>query len=300
MHRVVKDIVALLKHTIDKRINLRQELNANPSTFCGDQMRIENALLNIALNARDAMIDGGELTFSTDIVEMEETFCKTFPCEINAGPYVHICISDTGIGMDKKIMQRIFEPFFTTKEQGKGSGMGLAAVYGTVLSHKGAVTVNSEPGQGSSFHLYFPLLKTNAEISRPAGETNPSEQGHGHVLVVDDEPMVSESMKKMLQQSGYTVTLAKNGREGFDYYKENWKSVDLVILDMIMPVMGGKDTFIAMKQINPDIIALLASGYSLDSESQDILDMGVKGIIQKPFTISKLRQNIATLIHDRT
>jgi signal transduction histidine kinase/ActR/RegA family two-component response regulator len=300
MHLVMKDVISLLKHTIDRRIDIRQELHAGQSTVLGDQTRIQSALLNIALNARDAITAKGELKFSTDIVEMELEFCKTFPYEINPGTYLHVSIADTGCGMDKKTMQRIFEPFFTTKERGKGSGMGLAAVYGTVLSHKGAITVNSEPGQGSTFHLYFPLLKTNAEISRPAADTNPEEQGHGHVLLVDDEPTVSFSMKKMLQQSGYTVTLAGNGREALDYYMENWKSVDLVILDMIMPVMGGRETFIAMKQINPAIAALLASGYSLNGDAQSILDMGIRGFIQKPFDIARLCQSISSIMRKST
>jgi signal transduction histidine kinase/CheY-like chemotaxis protein len=299
LHHIVADVISLLKHTIDKRITLRQELIANPSTILGDPAQLENALLNLALNSRDAMPAGGELIFATGIVNLAEAYCKTIPYEIVPGAYLRLSVSDTGCGIDKDILNRIFEPFFTTKGQGKGTGMGLPAVYGTVRSLKGAITVYSEPGHGSSFHLYFPLLENEGPICSPAVETALSEKGHGHVLLVEDEQTVSECVKKLLQLLGYTVTVCNNGMEALVFYRDSWKSVDLVILDMIMPVMGGKDTFIAMKRINPDIIALLASGYSLNGEAQSILNMGVRGFIQKPFAIAELFENISALLGKR-
>jgi signal transduction histidine kinase len=295
MNSVIADVMSLLERTLDKRITLRRRLIANPSTILGDPTQLHNALLNIALNARDAMPEGGELNFETGIVELEESYCKTLPYEIKPGSFLRLCITDTGCGMDKKTLQHIFEPFFTTKERGKGTGMGLPAVYGTIRSHNGAINVYSEPGHGTSINLYFPCLKTADQISVPAKASASLEKGHGHVLLVDDEQSVCKSVEKMLQALGYTVTIYQNGKMALDYYKDNWKSVDLVILDMIMPVMGGKDTFVAMKKINPDLIALLASGYSLNGEAQGIIDLGISGFIHKPFTVDELRMKISVL-----
>jgi signal transduction histidine kinase/ActR/RegA family two-component response regulator len=296
MHHIVTDVISLLTHTIDKRITLRQQLGADPPTIFGDPTQLQNALLNIALNARDAMPAGGVMTFTTDIVDLQEEYCKTLPFDINPGSYLRLCIADTGSGMDKQMAKRIFEPFFTTKELGKGTGMGLSAVYGIVRSHSGAITVASEPEHGSTFCLYFPSQNAVVQIPDSSAESAFAEKDHGHILLVDDDDAVSAGSSKILQMAGYTVTVFKNGKDALDYFKDNWKSVDLVILDMIMPVMNGKDTYIAMKSINPDIVALLSSGYCLSGEAQNILDMGVKDFIQKPFDIAELRLKIFTLL----
>ena len=293
IHQVVGEVISLLSHTIDKRILIHRKLAAHPSMVLGDPTRLENALLNLALNARDAMPSGGAITFTTEITALEEDFCRTLHGDFLPGDYIHVRVIDTGCGMDKKTLNRIFDPFFTTKERGKGSGMGLPSVYGTVLSHKGAVTVDSEPGNGSTFHLYLPLLKD--AVDTPAGEAPPAPEGKylGHILIVDDESIVAESIKRLLMLLGYTVTLCRNGREAIDFYNANWTSVDIVIIDMIMPVMSGSDTFLAMKKINPEIVAFIASGYCLDGEAQDILDGGAKGFMQKPFDISELRKRLS-------
>ena len=299
IHHTIADVMPLLEQTIDKRITIRQQLDADPSTVLGDPTQLHNALLNLALNARDAMPAGGELTFTTSIVDLDDAFCRTLHREIKPGAYLHLCMTDTGCGMDDRVLQRIFEPFFTTKEQGRGTGMGLPAVYGTVRSHKGAITVHSEPGQGSSFDLYLPLPGTASQVSSQAIDTVPLKKGCGHVLLVDDEPAVSQSTARLLQVLGYTATLFSNGKEALDYYVNSRRLVDLVILDMVMPVMGGKDTFIAMKKINPDIVALLLSGYGAGGEAQSVLDMGARGFISKPFTLSELRRSISALSVDR-
>jgi signal transduction histidine kinase/CheY-like chemotaxis protein len=296
MHRVAADVMSLLAHTLDKRITLRQRLAAASFTILGDPAQLHNALLNLALNSRDAMPEGGELSFETDIKDLDEAFCKTLPYDIKPGTYLRLRVADTGCGMDEKTMQHIFEPFFTTKEKGKGTGMGLAAVYGTMRSHNGAVTVSSEPGRGTNITLHFPILISPAPVSHPVPGAGAEKKGIGHVVLVEDEQSVYEGVEKMLLVIGYKVTGFKNGKGALNFYRDNWKSVDLVILDMIMPVMGGKETFMEMKRINPDIIALLASGYSLNGEAQSILDIGVRGFIQKPFTIDELRQKISALI----
>jgi signal transduction histidine kinase len=296
VHRVIADVTSLLKHTIDKRIIIRHDLAAAPSTILGDPTQLENALLNLALNARDAMPSGGELLFATSIAELDDAYCRTIPHEVTPGTYLRVSVSDTGCGMDEKTRNRIFEPFFTTKAPGKGTGMGLPAVYGTVRSLNGAIAVYSEPGHGSSFHLYFPVLPIAGEAPHVSAEPSPTDKGHGHVLVVDDEKTVSAAVSKLLQSMGYTVTVRGNGKEALEFYTSNWKSVDLVLLDMIMPVMGGKDAFVAMQKINPGIVALLSSGYSLNGEAQSMLDAGVAGFMQKPFTIAELRAKIGPLL----
>ena len=233
----------------------------------------------------------GEIAFATSVVTLDQAYCATLGHDIAPDAYLRLSVSDTGAGMDRKTLDRIFEPFFTTKEPGKGTGMGLAAVYGTVRSVGGAVTVYSEPGRGSSFHLYFPLLATDTAAA-PAKEPPAAETWQGHVLLVDDEPAVAASIEKLLRRQGLTVTAFHNGTDALAFYRQRWQSVDVVILDMVMPPPGGKETFAALKQVNPDVAVLLASGYSLNGEAQSILDMGARGFIQKPLVLSDLLERL--------
>jgi PAS domain S-box-containing protein len=297
IHRTVFEVVNLLKHSIEKKIEIKQQLNANLCTTMGDPTQLQNAVLNLGLNARDAMPDGGELSFATDIVELDEKYCKSKPYEIIPGKYLQVCVSDTGCGMGKKTLKRIFEPFFTTKEQGKGIGMGLAAVYGTVKSHNGSISVNSKVGRGTTFTLYLPLVSKEDSGQVKSDTTQPAKSGR-HILLVDDEKVLRDVGLKMLGELGYKASICSNGKEAVELYKKSWKSIDLVILDMVMPVMDGKDSFLAMRKINPDISALLASGYSIDGEAQGILDVGVKGFIQKPFKSDQLSRKIAEVLNN--
>jgi signal transduction histidine kinase/CheY-like chemotaxis protein len=296
IHRLLTDLASLLGRTLDKHITVKQTLAAQRPQILGDPSQLHSAFLNIALNARDAMPESGELTFTTDNTFLDDAYCQSLPhSEITPGSYVRLRISDTGCGMDKTTLDRIFEPFFTTKEQSKGTGMGLAAVYGTVRSHNGAITAYSEPGRGSVFNLYFPVL--DAEFAAPPASTMPGpapvEKCNARVLLVDDEPSVLSSSAKLLEVLGCTTTVFGNSVEAVEYYRSDWQHIDVVILDMVMPKLSGKDTFLAMKEINPGIIALLASGYSLNGEAQSILDIGVMAFIQKPFSLSELRVKIA-------
>jgi len=291
LHRVIADVVEILEHTVDRRIHICQRLEANPPMTMGDPTQLQTALLNIALNARDAMPGGGELTMATDIVRLDDAYCRTHPYEIQPGQYVRVSITDTGSGMDKETQKRIFEPFFTTKAVGKGIGMGLAAVYGTAKNHRGAVTVYSEPGHGSTFRLCLPL----AEAEEPV-ETSPAQAATVpgvRILVVDDEEVVRTMAADLLVEMGHTVTTCGDGREAVNHYREHSREIDLVILDMVMPALGGRDTFRELKKINPSIRALLASGYSLNGEAQEILDEGVLAFVQKPFNTHELATKIA-------
>ncbi len=297
LHRIVFEVVNLLTHSIDKKVAIRQHLSASPSYTMGDPTQLQNAVLNLALNARDAMPDGGELVIATEGVALDEAFCRDAPEALLPGKFIELQVRDTGSGIEPAILQRIFEPFFSTKETGMGTGMGLASVYGTVASHNGAVRVESEVGKGSTFRIYLPLHDI---ASRQAGRFDrtkrPVSEGKARILLVEDEAMLCEVAVGMLGKLGHEVTACRNGEEALDFYRREWRRVDLVILDMVMPVMGGRETFDAMRQINPDVIVLLASGYSINGEAQRIVDAGVKGFLQKPFRMADLASKISEVL----
>jgi two-component system, cell cycle sensor histidine kinase and response regulator CckA len=287
MHEVIRSVIGLLRHTIDKRIRIVERLSASPASIMGDYMQLQNALLNLALNARDAMPEGGILTFSTGVVGPDEKIAGTRPHAVRYGSYLRILVSDTGCGMDEKTKLRAFEPFFTTKEPGKGTGLGLASVYGTIKNHNGLIELESEPKKGTSFSVYLPVVKT--ETQRPAG-LQQVKNGAGTILFIDDEENMRLMVTEMLGNLGYTVVARQDGVEAIEYYKHHHAEVDAIIIDMIMPRMGGYDCIKILKQINPDARILVSSGYSLVSDTQQIISKGIAGFIQKPFEINELSQ----------
>jgi two-component system cell cycle sensor histidine kinase/response regulator CckA len=194
--------------------------------------------------------------------------------------------------MDAEIKKRIFEPFFTTKEKGKGTGMGLAAVYGVVKGHKGAITFYSEKGHGTTFKLLFPALDECAVLESFEAKSLPGANLNLRILFVDDEENIREMACEMLGSFGHQVVAAENGSKALEIYRSSWQSIDLVILDMIMPEMGGKETYIAMRAVNPRVKALLSSGYSLNGEAQQIIEEGVRGFVQKPFLSAQMQKAI--------
>ncbi len=208
--------------------------------------------------------------------------------EAKASQYVVVSVTDTGVGMDKETIARIFEPFFTTKEVGKGTGLGLAMVYGVVKNHDGFVRVYSEPGEGSTFRVHLPVGGEAGEKEEESAQ-EASPRGRGElVLVVDDEEPIRVLAKDILEDSGYRVLLADDGAEAVEIYRQHREEISLVILDMIMPKISGRDTFLKLKEINPGVRALLSTGFSQDERTQAILDSGVIGFIQKPFDIDAL------------
>jgi PAS domain S-box-containing protein len=289
VHQVIGEVVEILQRSIDKRIEILQHLEAQPSNVLGDSAQLQNAILNLALNARDAMPQGGTLMFATRVVP----FSEIKPVEdLAPGPYVRICITDTGIGMDAAIQKRLFEPFFTTKAVGKGTGLGLASVYGTVKNHGGVIRVSSEPGHGSSFYVYLPVQGAAGEAVVPEAAAPAVQAGHGRILMVDDETIILELGCTMLRKKGYEVTTCHDPLEALQRYRQEWQSIDLVILDMVMPQMGGRELFLALREINPKIRALLSSGYSINGEAQGILNLGVLAFVPKPFRLSELAQQV--------
>jgi len=299
VHDIIGEVAALLGRSADKRITIRQVLAVDAPMTMGDPTQLQNALLNLAINGCDAMPQGGELLLATAIVALSAEYCRGVPFEIAPGRYVQVSITDSGVGMSAEVKRHLFEPFFTTKQPGKGTGMGLAAVYGIVRNHKGAVSVNSEPGRGSTFKVYLPLLESVATMATAERipDVGKSAQGQGRILVVDDEELILQLATMALQGLGYQVTALKDGLETVAYYREAWRHIDLVILDMVMPGSGGGEVFAAMRQINPKVKAILMSGYSINGLAQSILDQGVLGFLQKPFRIEDLAQKVAEALH---
>lgn len=297
IHSIIEEVVGILHHSIDKRIKIKPHLIADPSITKGDPGQIQNALLNLAINASDSMQKGGTLVFETAVAELDADYCVSIPYEIEPGSYVRISISDTGCGISSEDLEHIFEPFFTTKEVGKGTGMGLAAVYGTVKQHGGAINVYSEVGHGTIFRVYLPMekgvlqpLSVNHSVikaSRPAS-----------ILIVDDEEMVRELIQAMLLRLGYQVHTESDGASGVAYFEKHWQDIDLVILDMVMPNLNGPETFRTLQKINPEVKVLLASGYSINGAAQGLMIEGVLGFIQKPFQYAALSSKVAQIIEE--
>lgn len=257
-----------------------------------DRGQLEQVFLNLFVNAWQAMPGGGDLSLETSNVELDEAFCRIYG--IGAGRYVKVSVSDTGVGMDERTLQRIFDPFFTTKGMGRGTGLGLASAYGILKGHGGIITVSSEPGRGTTFEVYLPASGEAVLPEEPA----PSriERGRGVVLVVDDEPMVREVTREMLTGLGYEVLTAESGPEALGIFGSRGSEIDVVILDMIMPGMGGGEVNEALQAVRPGVRVLLSSGYSLESQASEILEKGVRGFLQKPFRLDELSRKIREVL----
>lgn len=301
VHVIIAETVDILSRSVDRRIRIEQILTARSAVVSGDPSQLQNALLNLGLNARDAMPEGGLLRYVTDEVQLSREDLVRLGFEqggCSAGSYLSLQVADTGCGMDESVQAHLFEPFFTTKDPGRGTGMGLAAVYGTVRNHHGAISVHSEAGHGTVFHLLLPLSETPRRPS--SGESRMMAAIRRlRVLVVDDEPTMREILAELLREDGHEVVIAADGRAAVELYRQQHGSLDLVILDMVMPGMNGRDSFRAMREINPRIRALLASGYSIDGEAQTILQDGVRGFIQKPFNHRDLVRSITEAMAER-
>jgi two-component system, cell cycle sensor histidine kinase and response regulator CckA len=263
-----------------------------------DRGQIEQVLLNLFVNAWQAMPGGGNLYLETENVIIDKGIMKEF--FMKPGNYVKISVTDTGVGMDEATRQRVFDPFFTTKDMARGTGLGLASVYGIIKNHGGYIEVYSEKGEGAIITIYLPALKTDG-AEQTTGMENYGEivPGTETIFLVDDEDIIVDVGKQMLNTLGYQVLLAGSGKEAIEVYRENHQKIDMVILDMIMPGMGGGETYDVLKEINPHIKVLLSSGYSINSQATKILARGCDGFIQKPFTTSQLSRNIREIL-DKT
>lgn len=260
-----------------------------------DRGQIEQVLLNLYVNAWQAMLDGGDLYLSTENVTLDRSYVK--PYKVEPGRYVKISITDTGVGIDKVTQERIFEPFFTTKEMGRGTGLGLASVYGIVKGHGGYINVYSELDQGTTFTIYLPA--SGKEAVEDTELTKDIIKGTGTILLIDDEKMILEVGRELLEELGYTVLPAMSGQKAIDIFQKDQDNIDMIIMDMIMPEMSGSETFDRLKEINPDVKILLSSGYSVNGQATNILQRGCDGFIQKPFNMNQLADRIHKIMPKR-
>ncbi|MBF0399124.1 MAG: response regulator, partial [Desulfobacterales bacterium] len=253
-----------------------------------DMCQMEQVLLNLYINAWQAMPNGGEIHLKTKNVVLNKDNIKSI--SVTPGKYVNFSVSDTGVGMDEKTVQRIFEPFFTTKEIGRGTGLGLASAYGIIKNHGGFITVTSKISVGSTFDIFLPASDKKLPIENRIEEE--IIKGDKTVLIIDDEKMVLDVMPKMLNKLGYKTLTAQNGKDAIDIYENNIKKIDIVILDIIMPEISGAEVFKHLKEIDPNVKVLLCSGYSIEDVAPQLLQEGCKGFIKKPFNMIQLSHKL--------
>jgi PAS domain S-box-containing protein len=294
LNQLVKETADTFKLT-RKEIHVHQELDENLLNVKIDQGQIEQVLFNLLVNAADAMPLGGNLFLKTMNITHQNMINK--PYKAASGNYVLLTVRDTGLGMDKKTLERIFEPFFTTKGLSKGTGLGLASVYGIVKAHGGYVDVLSEKGQGTTFEVCLPAFAKEPVQEKPV--SNELFDGVETVLLIDDEQMIIDVGTEMLNQLGYKVLTATGGIEALDVYRRNQDSIDLLVLDMIMPDMEGGITYGKIKDLNPNVKVLLASGYSINGRASEIMKQGCNGFIQKPFNMKELSYKIRSILDEK-
>ncbi|MDC7239143.1 MAG: response regulator [Spirochaetales bacterium] len=280
IHSIIDNVISLLDRTIDKRIEISASREAEESGVMGDATALQNSLLNMGINASHAMPEGGRLQIGTRNLYLDESYCHSLPFDITEGNFIEIEVRDTGKGISRKNIGKIFEPFYTTKEQGRGTGLGLYTVYATVQNHHGAITVYSEVGEGTVFHLYLPCREGSQTASASRKMTH---SGTGVILLVDDEKLIRISGKETLKEMGYSVLLAENGVEALRVFEEKHSEIDLVIMDMLMPEMNGSDAFFRMKKIDKDCRIIITSGFTKDENLREMKKAGLAGFLQKPF-----------------
>jgi nitrogen-specific signal transduction histidine kinase/CheY-like chemotaxis protein len=275
-----------------KEISLHIDTATEKIIVEADRQQLEQVLLNLFVNSWQAMPGGGYLFLRTSTLYIDESFSGTH--QIAPGHYGKIEVTDSGIGMDEETRKRAFDPFFTTKEIGRGTGLGLASAFGIIKNHGGVITIYSEKGRGTTINIYLPLSTKEARQEIPV--ENGLLKGSETILLVDDEELVSDVGKAMLEAQGYTVKTAMSGSEAISIFRADNLPIDLVIIDFIMPGMDGGKTFEGIRQIRADVPILLSSGYSLNGQISEILQKGCNGFIQKPFNIAELSKKIRTIL----
>lgn len=296
VHQALKESVALLQNTVDRKIRIHMDLQAKFSVIQGDMAQLQSAFLNLGINAAQAMPDGGDLTILTQNTLLDKDFCYSNSFEVIPGHFLAIEFRDSGCGIPLEYQERIFEPFFTTKPQGQGTGLGLAAVFGTVQHHQGAITVCSQVDRGSRFQIYLPLSADSATQDALEAQTI---GGSGQILVIEDEAVIRKMIEAVLKKLGYQVLLAENGRIGLDVFQEQQSHIDLVLLDKIMPEMDGLACFRELKKIKPEMRIILISGYVDEQDVQLLKSQGLSGFLPKPFRMAELSQLLADVLHEK-
>ena len=296
LNEELKKVVKMLERALPKTIEIHLDLFQPLSTVNADPAQLHQVIMNLAVNARDAMPSGGRLSLETRNVYLDEEYCRSH-IDTAPGNYVALRVSDTGIGMDEKTKLHIFDPFFSTKEISKGTGLGLSIVFGIIKNHGGNIICYSEPGRGTTFSLYLPIIEM-LEDSVEMEKEGPLPQGKETILLVDDEESVRNLASKILQRFGYSVLSAANGREGLNLFIKEKNRIDLVLLDLIMPEMNGRDCLREILRAAPRTKVIIASGYSADGEIDHALEDGAITSIKKPYLMRELLETVRNVLDE--
>lgn len=303
LNQVVKNIMIISENSFDKSVILTPVYYPSPAVIKADSMQIEQVLLNLCINASHAMTfmkekssqQGGKLTVCVEDVVVDRFLCSEHPSAVE-GEHWRLSIHDSGVGMDSTTIARIFDPFFTTKEKGQGTGLGLAMVYNIVRQHDGFIDVYSEPGYGTTFNLYFQKYKEEQSFQKSVPKINII-KGSGTILLIDDEQLIRGVACSMIEECGYSVLTAENGLIGLERYQQHRETIDAVILDMVMPVKSGLETYKELMAIAPECKVILASGFKEDARVLEVMELGADFFIQKPYTLQEISQVLADLLN---
>ncbi len=298
LNQEVRRACRIIERTIPKMVTVELCLADDLQTIDADATQVEQVIINLATNAQDAMPQGGRLIIETRNVALDQDFCRRH-LGAKPGYYVLLRVSDTGQGMDQKTREHIFDPFFTTKEVGKGTGLGLAMVFGIVKSHGGYITCRSEPGRGTTFDIYLPVREGDASPAFREPPAPPATRGGETILLVDDEGGLREIGSQALSSKGYRVLTAASGEEALQIYRQRGPEIDLVILDLGMPGMGGVRCLQELIELDPEVKVLVASGYSPGDQLKGVADSGIAGYVVKPFRLEELLHAIGRILGER-
>ena len=278
-----------------KEVSIHHNLLENLWVVNVNRTQIEQVLLNLFLNAWQAMPGGGNIFIQTENRSLIDP--ESVPGNLSPGDFVTVSVADTGVGMDQETVKRIFDPFFTTKEMGRGSGLGLASAYGIIDNHGGAIQVTSEKGKGARFEIFLP--RSLKEIQREDDGDQGIVNGTGLILIVDDEYPALHACRELLETLGYSVLASQNPEKGLRMYQERREEIDMVVLDLIMPEMSGVEMFHKLRAVNPQVKILISSGYSMDGSVSELMEKGCDGFVQKPYTIQSISQKVYQILKQK-
>jgi nitrogen-specific signal transduction histidine kinase len=294
---LVADLMNLIGKVVGEQIEVNTSLEKNVPSIHADRGQIEQVVMNLCLNARDAMPEGGRLVVETGDVYLEEEYVRQNPY-MRTGRYVLLTVSDTGIGMDEKTRERVFEPFFTTKGPDKGTGLGLAMVYGIVKQHGGFIHLYSEPGKGTAFKVYFPAIEAQPDAVPEKRREEIVRGGTETILLAEDEESIRALAERILTGLGYTVLVARNGEEAIEMFRQH-KEIVLAVLDVVMPRKGGKEAFEEMYKQNPRLKVIFMSGYSANAIHDSFVLIAGTPFLQKPFGPTILARKVREVLDTR-
>jgi PAS domain S-box-containing protein len=305
VHVTIQAALAIVRHSIDRRIQINIHQDATQTIIKGDAALLQNAILNLCINARDAMPEGGELTISTRNVILDEVTCGATTFPLKPGHFFQLSLADTGVGMDSHTVEKIFEPFFSTKESGFGTGLGLSAVYGTIQDLRGSIDVVTAPDRGTVFTIHLPLagIIGASEFSKAAKATPeplpPAQPNGGCVLIVDDEKAIRDVLSCALKRAGYDILIACDGQEAVELFEHNHEQINVVLLDMLMPRMNGQECFKRMRRIDPNVSVVVQSGFSFEHGMDAMFEQGIRAFLRKPYKLADVVEAVRKALAPR-